>query len=60
MQKNMQAYYTMEFTGRTDQFRGREYECKNCGAKRWSCFGNARQHPKHCEETDSENWRADE
>lgn len=44
---------TMKLTGRTDQFKGREYRCTECGARRWSAWANHRRHPDHCPEADN-------
>lgn len=41
----------MTLTGRTDQHKGREYKCTDCGAYRWSAWGNAWRHPQFCPES---------
>jgi hypothetical protein len=39
----------------TDQMAGRCYKCP-CGARRWSCWGNARKHHERCEQAHTENY----
>jgi len=34
----------------TDQFKGRLYRCA-CGARVWSCWGNAEKHAIFCEQS---------
>lgn len=42
-------------TGRTDQHKGSEYRCTECGARRWTAWGNAWDHyPDHCPEADGQ------
>lgn len=43
----------MAETGMTDQFKGRAYRCKKCGAVRWTAWANAHRHyPDNCPEAD--------
>lgn len=35
-------------TGRTDQFKGTEFKCGRCGARRWTAWANAHRHGEHC------------
>ena len=44
-------YKFMEFTGNTDQFKGREYKCPIDNQLYWSAWGHARRHfAKHDKE----------
>ena len=44
-------YNFMQFTGNTDQFKGREYNCPICNKLYWSAWGHARRHfEKHDKE----------
>lgn len=51
-QEGQRTFNGMVATGRSDRYKGREFECERCGETYWTCFGNAYRHD--CEEGESD------
>lgn len=39
-----EGYQDMTKTSRTDEHKGRQYRCDDCGRTYWTAWGNARRH----------------